>query len=79
MLTAAGGDTAGTDPRVVDLQRALSATAGVVSLTPPQINKDGDVVLLSAVPATAPASDDTADPGQDRPQRRAAAGRTRPA
>jgi uncharacterized membrane protein YdfJ with MMPL/SSD domain len=60
-LTAAGGDERGTDPRVVSLQDALSGTEGVVSLTPPQINKKGDVVILSAVPSTAPASDDTAD------------------
>ena len=32
----------------------------MVSLTPPQINKEGDVVLLSAVPSTSPASNDTA-------------------
>ena len=61
MLTQAGGDDRGTDPRVVNLQNALSATSGVVALTPPQINKKGDVVLLSAVPSTAPASNDTAD------------------
>ncbi len=60
MLTAAGGDDRGTDPRVVDLQHALLATKGVVSLTPPQINKAGSVVLLSAVPKTSPASDATA-------------------
>jgi uncharacterized membrane protein YdfJ with MMPL/SSD domain len=60
MLTAAGGDDRGTDPRVVNLQQALLATKGVVSLTPPQINKGGTVVLLSAVPSTAPASDETA-------------------
>jgi uncharacterized membrane protein YdfJ with MMPL/SSD domain len=60
MLTAAGGDDRGTDPRVVNLQTALSATSGVVSLTPPQINKAGEVVLLSAIPSTSPASDDTA-------------------
>jgi uncharacterized membrane protein YdfJ with MMPL/SSD domain len=45
---------------VVNLQNALLATQGVVSLTPPQINKKGDVVLLSAVPKTSPASDATA-------------------
>jgi uncharacterized membrane protein YdfJ with MMPL/SSD domain len=61
MVTAAGGDARGTDPRVVNLQSALTATKGVVSLTPPQLNKKGDVVLLSAVPSTSPASDDTAD------------------
>ena len=61
MVTQAGGDPRGTDPRVVDLQDGLSATSGVVALTPPQLNKKGDVVLLSAVPETAPASDDTAD------------------
>jgi uncharacterized membrane protein YdfJ with MMPL/SSD domain len=61
MMTAAGGDERGTDPRVVNLQQGLSGTDGVVSLTPPQINDKGDVVLLSAVPSTSPASDDTAD------------------
>ncbi|KQW47898.1 hypothetical protein ASC77_15920 [Nocardioides sp. Root1257] len=61
MVTQAGGDERGTDPRVVDLQHGLSATSGVLTLTPPQLNKKGDVVLLSAVPRTAPASDDTAD------------------
>ena len=60
MLTAAGGDPRATDPRVVRLQKALSATAGVQTLTPPQTNTKGDVVLLSAVPTTAPASDETA-------------------
>ncbi|MFD4323381.1 MMPL family transporter [Nocardioides sp. NPDC058538] len=61
MMTAAGGDARGTDLRVVNLQKSLSDTKGVATLTPPQINKKGDVVLLSAVPTTAPASDDTAD------------------
>ncbi len=61
MVTAAGGDPRGTDPRVVNLQSGLSGTDGVVSLTPPQLNDKGDVVLLSAVPSTSPASDDTAD------------------
>ncbi len=61
MVTTAGGDARGTDPRVVNLQNALLATAGVVSLTPPQINKKGDVVVLSAVPSTSPASNATAD------------------
>ncbi|MFE7228112.1 MMPL family transporter [Nocardioides sp. NPDC057577] len=61
MMTAAGGDERGTDLRVVNLQQGLSDTDGVAALTPPQINKKGDVVLLSAVPTTSPASDDTAD------------------
>jgi uncharacterized membrane protein YdfJ with MMPL/SSD domain len=59
MVTAAGGDPRGTDPRVVRLQDALSGTKGIVDLTPPQINKHGDVVLLSAVPSTGPATDAT--------------------
>ncbi len=61
MVTAAGGDPRATDPRVVKLQDALSAESGVAGLTPPQTNKKGDVVLFSAVPTTAPASDETAD------------------
>jgi uncharacterized membrane protein YdfJ with MMPL/SSD domain len=60
MVTQAGGDPRGTDPRVVDLQNALSATKGVKALTLPQLNKHGDVVMLSAVPTTSPASDETA-------------------
>ena len=60
MVTAAGGDPRATDQRVVKLQDALTSTHGVQTLTPPQTNKKGDVVLLSAVPSTAPATDQTA-------------------
>ena len=60
MVTAAGGDPRATDDRVVKLQSALTGTDGVKTLTPPQTNKKGDVVLLSAVPTTAPATDETA-------------------
>jgi uncharacterized membrane protein YdfJ with MMPL/SSD domain len=45
----------------VNLQDGLTAASGVVSLTPPQINKAGDVVIISAVPNTAPAANATAD------------------
>ena len=61
MLTQAGGDDRNTDPRVVELQDALTATSGVVALTPPQTNNRGDVVLLSAVPTTGPADARTTD------------------
>jgi uncharacterized membrane protein YdfJ with MMPL/SSD domain len=61
MVTAAGGDPRATDPRVVKLQSSLSGTSGVKTLTPPQTNKRGDVVLLSAVPTTAPATEATAE------------------
>ena len=61
MVTAAGGDPRATDTRVTRLQHALSGTSGVATLTPPQTNKKGDVVLLSAVPTTAPATTATAD------------------
>ena len=60
MVTAAGGDPRATDTRVVTLQTALSGTDGVQTLTPPQTNQRGDVVLLSAVPTTAPATERTA-------------------
>jgi uncharacterized membrane protein YdfJ with MMPL/SSD domain len=59
MVTQAGGDDRNTDTRVVRLQNQLSATSGVDRLTPPQTNKRGDVVLLSAVPTSAPATDAT--------------------
>jgi uncharacterized membrane protein YdfJ with MMPL/SSD domain len=61
MVTAAGGDPRNTDPRVVRLQDALSGPAGVATLTPPITNQKGDVVLLSAVPTSAPAAVRTAN------------------
>jgi uncharacterized membrane protein YdfJ with MMPL/SSD domain/peptidoglycan hydrolase CwlO-like protein len=61
MLTRAGGDPRGTDPRIVRLQNALEATEGVVGLFPLQINDGGDAATLSAVPLRAPSSDATAD------------------
>ncbi len=61
MLTRAGGDPRGTDPRIVQLQDALTGTHGVVGLFPPQINHAGDAATLSAVPLRAPSSEATAD------------------
>jgi uncharacterized membrane protein YdfJ with MMPL/SSD domain len=60
MLTKAGGDPRGTDPRIVRLQDALEGTQGVVGSLPLQINKKGDAATLSAVPLRAPSSDETA-------------------
>jgi uncharacterized membrane protein YdfJ with MMPL/SSD domain len=45
---------------VVALQNTLLATPGVVALTPPQVSKKGDALVINAIPATAPASDETA-------------------
>jgi uncharacterized membrane protein YdfJ with MMPL/SSD domain len=61
MMTAAGGDPRNTDPRVVRLQDSLSGTAGVADLTPPQTNEKGDVMLLSAVPTSGPATEKTTE------------------
>jgi uncharacterized membrane protein YdfJ with MMPL/SSD domain len=61
MLTKAGGDPRGTDPRIVRVQGALSGTPGVVGLLPLQINKEGDAAILSAAPLRAPSSDATAN------------------
>jgi uncharacterized membrane protein YdfJ with MMPL/SSD domain len=59
-LTKAGGDKRATDPRIVELQNRLLATSGVTALTPPQVSKSGDALVINAVPTTAPASDQTA-------------------
>jgi uncharacterized membrane protein YdfJ with MMPL/SSD domain len=61
MLTKAGGDPRGTDPRIVALQDAISETSGVVGMFPPQINDDGDAATLSAIPERAPSSEATAE------------------
>jgi uncharacterized membrane protein YdfJ with MMPL/SSD domain len=60
-LTKAGGDDRGTDPRLVKLQDALTATAGVQVVSPPQINSTGDAVVYTLVPTTAPSAIPTAD------------------
>ena len=59
-LTKAGGDDWGTDPRIVKLQNGLSGAAGVARLTPPQINKSGDSVIMNVIATTRPAADATA-------------------
>jgi uncharacterized membrane protein YdfJ with MMPL/SSD domain len=61
ILTQAGGDDRNTDHRVVGVQDALDATAGVVGQFPPQINGAGDAVIVSAIPERAPSSPATAD------------------
>jgi uncharacterized membrane protein YdfJ with MMPL/SSD domain len=60
-LTKAGGDARGTDPRLVKLQDALTATDGVALVSPPQINQDGDAAVYSVIATTAPADEATAD------------------
>ena len=59
-LTQAGGDDRATDERIVNLQNTLLATPGVIALTPPQLPKAGDALIINAIPSTAPASDATA-------------------
>ena len=60
-LTQAGGDERGTDPRLVNLQDALSATTGVKVVSPPNINKKGDATTFTVIATTAPAATQTAD------------------
>ena len=61
MLTPAGGDPRGTDPRIVAAQQAVGATAHIVRVSPVQVNDDGDAVIMSAIPAQAPSSEPTAN------------------
>ena len=60
-LTKAGGDERGTDPRLVKLQNGLTATLGVLVVSPPQIDKAGNAVIFTVIPTTAPAATETAD------------------
>jgi len=60
-LTKAGGDDRATDPRLVRLQNALTATKGVVLVSPPIVNGSGDAAIYSVIPSTAPADPATAD------------------
>lgn len=60
-LTKAGGDERATDPRLVRLQDYLTATEGVVFVSPPILNDKGDTAIYSLIPATAPADEATAE------------------
>ncbi len=60
-LTKAGGDYKATDPRLVKLQDALTATKGVVLVSPPIVNNSGSSAIYTVVPSTAPADPATAD------------------
>ena len=60
-LTQAGGDERGTDPRLVNLQDALSGADGVKVVSPPNINKSGDATTYAVIATTAPSSTQTAD------------------
>jgi uncharacterized membrane protein YdfJ with MMPL/SSD domain len=61
MLTKAGGNPLGTDPRIVAVQDAVTATSDVAEISPPLINDDGSAAVMNAVPAKAPSSDQTAE------------------
>jgi hypothetical protein len=61
MLTKAGGDDRGTDPRLVKLQDALATPANVQLASPPSINKSGDAATFTVIPRTRPADPETAD------------------
>ncbi|MBO1416644.1 MMPL family transporter [Streptomyces sp. FH025] len=57
-------DAKGTaDPKATaaQVQKTVSALPGVVAVTPPMFNKEGDTALLNAVPATGPAEAATKD------------------
>jgi uncharacterized membrane protein YdfJ with MMPL/SSD domain len=60
-LTKAGGDDRGTDPRIVKLQDALAQPADVDTVTPPQIDKSGDAMIMTVIAKSAPSAPETAD------------------
>ncbi|WP_242613197.1 MMPL family transporter [Herbihabitans rhizosphaerae] len=51
------------DPRaaVRTVSAKIAGTPGVVSVSPPRFNPDGDTALFTATPSTAPASEETKD------------------
>jgi uncharacterized membrane protein YdfJ with MMPL/SSD domain len=59
MLTKAGGDDRGTDPRIVRLQDDMGAADHVAGVSPPQINKGGDAAIMNVISTAAPSSDTT--------------------
>ncbi len=60
MLTKAGGNPLGTDPRIVALQDAVTSTPDVVGTSPPELNDEGSAAIMSAISVAAPSSETTA-------------------
>ena len=60
-LTKAGGDDRGTDPRLVKLQDALTATKGDKLVAPAQISKHGGDAVFTVIATTAPSANETVD------------------
>ncbi len=61
LLTKAGGQERATDPRLMRLQAALEAAAGVASVAPPLLNESGGAAVLTVTATTRPADPVTAD------------------
>ena len=58
---SSGSDPRASDPRLQTLEKDVSQTAGVVALTPVQIDKAGTTAYFNAVAKTGPAEQATAD------------------
>ena len=61
LLTQAGGKSLATDPRLVQIQDAITATPGVASVSPPNINSSGTAAVLAVTATTRPADPKTAE------------------
>jgi uncharacterized membrane protein YdfJ with MMPL/SSD domain len=59
VLTKAGGNALGTDPRLVTLQNALSVP-GVQLVGPPNVNESGSAATFPVIPEWRPAAEETA-------------------
>ncbi len=58
---SSGSDPRASDPRLQTLEKDVSQTAGVVAVTPVQIDKAGTTAFFNAVAKTGPAEQATAD------------------
>lgn len=61
MLTDAGGEPEATDPRLVELRRALAVAPGVQSIAPPRVNESGTATVMALTATTAPSDPRTSD------------------
>ena len=59
ILVKAGGEKRATDPRLVQLQDALTNAPGVDYVSPPQVSDGGTAAVMSLDPTTAPAALET--------------------
>jgi RND superfamily putative drug exporter len=61
LLLVVENDNGLDQDQLASIQSAVQGTSGVVAVTPPTLNQNGDTAILQVIPATSPQDEKTAD------------------